>query len=287
VQLESNWLTVGPPDPFDMADGMCAHKLVLSGEFIAFSCSKNFEDGSSRKIRVLSQSARPNGKPSLILEQSTPTDSHIMVSPNDSLVLIRSSPRETSVVYVVSSTVVTISIIADKSNLGWRTWINALNTCKVTKTSLQLWNIGNTLIVLQEGVFYRGGVCSYTQVKNPSTRLCQDVEFPEYGRDGMGQSCEESSTGVSAWSKQLKKIACDTSESNSGSAGLRLVQVDEYAIKITPLNQTCGLELALKLVNQNVDSNKVPGPIEPEKDVLPVLVDRDGKIVGVKAADGG
>ena len=38
----------------------------------------------------------------------------------------------------------------------------------------------------------------------------------------------------------MEKIACDTSGDNHGSAGLTLLQVDEYRSKITPLNETCG-----------------------------------------------
>ena len=115
-----------------MAEGMCAHSIVISGEFIAFSCSKMFQDGSSRKVRVLSVSARSNGKPALIAEQSTPVDPHVMVSPKDSLKMMRRSITETEVIYTVGSTVVVIKLLSDESNVSWRTWINQLNTCIAT-----------------------------------------------------------------------------------------------------------------------------------------------------------
>ena len=64
VIKELNWLLAEePPYVFDMAEGLCAHQIQLSGEYIAFSCSKMFEDGSSRKVRVLSLSARSGGRP--------------------------------------------------------------------------------------------------------------------------------------------------------------------------------------------------------------------------------
>lgn len=96
-----------------MSEGMCAHSMVVTGEYMAFSCSKMFEDGSSRKVRVLSVSARSKNKPAVILEQSTPVDKNVMVSPNDGLRLIRYSNQETDVVYTVGSTVIAIKILAD------------------------------------------------------------------------------------------------------------------------------------------------------------------------------
>ena len=118
-----------------MVEGMCAHQIVISGEYIAYSCSKMFEDGSSRKVRILSVSARSQGiarRPTLIAEQSTPTDQNVMVSPKDALRLMRHSAVESDVVYTVGSTVVTIKLLAQDSSIRWRTWIDALNTCQPT-----------------------------------------------------------------------------------------------------------------------------------------------------------
>lgn len=46
---------------------------------------------------------------------------------------------------------------------------------------------------------------------------------------------------VKEWNQHVEKIACDTSGEKKGSAGLTLLQVDEYNPRITPLNETCGL----------------------------------------------
>ena len=65
---ELSWLSVGPAFEFDMVEGMCAHKVILTPDYIVFSCSKLFKDGSIRKLRVLSLDARTKGRPTLILE---------------------------------------------------------------------------------------------------------------------------------------------------------------------------------------------------------------------------
>ena len=114
-----------------MAKGMCAHKILITGEYIVFSCSKIFADGSMRKVKVFSISEVSLNRPTLITEQSTPIDKNVMVSPSDDLRLMRHSAIEYDVIYSVGSTVVTIKLIADDS-IGWRTWINAMNTCVLT-----------------------------------------------------------------------------------------------------------------------------------------------------------
>ena len=37
-----SWMQIGPAFPFDMVDGMCAHQIIVSGEYIVYSCSKMF-----------------------------------------------------------------------------------------------------------------------------------------------------------------------------------------------------------------------------------------------------
>lgn len=68
VRVALNWLEIEPKYAFDMAEGMCAHSLVVTGEYIVYSCSKMFEDGSARKVKVLSLSARSLGRPVLIAD---------------------------------------------------------------------------------------------------------------------------------------------------------------------------------------------------------------------------
>ena len=55
--VEINWLYMDTESTFDMAEGMCAHQIILTGEYIVFSCSKLFQDGSARKVRILSFSS--------------------------------------------------------------------------------------------------------------------------------------------------------------------------------------------------------------------------------------
>lgn len=115
-----------------MAERMCAHKIVITEEYIVLSCSKMFEDGSMRKVKVLSTSERHQNRPTVIAEQSTPIDKSVMVSPSDDLRLMRHSASEHDVIYSVGSTVITIKLISNDLNVGWRTWINAMNTCVIT-----------------------------------------------------------------------------------------------------------------------------------------------------------
>ena len=37
---------------FELTEGMCAHHMSISTQYIALSCSKVFPDGSIRKVRV-------------------------------------------------------------------------------------------------------------------------------------------------------------------------------------------------------------------------------------------
>ena len=55
----------------------------MTEEIIAMSCSKLFEDGSARKVRVLAYFARhaSTGQPKVLAEQSTPLHEEVMVSP--------------------------------------------------------------------------------------------------------------------------------------------------------------------------------------------------------------
>lgn len=57
-----------------MVEGMCAHQIVISDQYVVYSCSKMFQDGSSRKVRVLSLLAREDetlgqgSRPKLVAE---------------------------------------------------------------------------------------------------------------------------------------------------------------------------------------------------------------------------
>jgi len=104
---------------------------------------------------------------------------------------------------------------------------------------------------------------------------------------------------VKAWSKHVAKVACDTTADSKGSTGLRLVQVDEYQTKITPLNETCSLKAVKELTRTKPNAPKLEsddfkeglGPILPELDIfpseIPALVDDSGTIISVvPLADG-
>lgn len=255
VLKELNWLQIDRAYSFDMAEGMCAHSMIISGEYMAFSCSKMFEDGSSRKVRVLSVSARSKNKPAVILEQSTPVDKHVMVSPNDGLRLIRYSNQESDVVYTVGSTVIAIKILADQSNVSWRTFINPLNTCHPTSQPLGLLHTGSLLIVIQDEYDYYGSMCSYAQVRSQETGFCEDLIRPsQFSVDGEIKLCDDDrpSQHRSAWSQHVKKVACNSN--SEGSSGQPFLQVDEYQIKIQPVNITCGAELAKTIIDKKEEA---------------------------------
>ena len=88
--------------------------MFFSDDYMVFSCSKMFEDGSSRKVRVLSTTATDgNRHPVIIAEQSTPQYEGVMVSPQDQLQVLHHSKTETNVMYAVGSTIVEITLVAD------------------------------------------------------------------------------------------------------------------------------------------------------------------------------
>ena len=80
-------IEIGHEFAFSMAEGMCAHQIFLSDDYIVFSCSKMFQDGSARKVRILSTTARDGTgtQPVVIAEQSTPQSKQVMVSPQDEI----------------------------------------------------------------------------------------------------------------------------------------------------------------------------------------------------------
>ena len=146
-----------------MTDGMCAHSMFLSDDYMVFSCSKMFEDGSSRKVRVLSTTATDgNRHPVIIAEQSTPQYEGVMVSPQDQLQVLHHSKTETNVMYAVGSTIVEITLVADQSNVGWRTTINVANLCDDVGM-LALEGTDSILIVSAHGKSYFMQKCGYHQ----------------------------------------------------------------------------------------------------------------------------
>ena len=54
---------------FDMIDGMCAHQMFISDDYMVFSCSKMFEDGSARKVRILSTTATDGSRQPVIIAE--------------------------------------------------------------------------------------------------------------------------------------------------------------------------------------------------------------------------
>ena len=120
-----------PPIVFEPKEGMCAHDLHLTPEYIIFSCSKLFEDGSIRKVRVYSTHDRQpvRGHPDqvalpLVLEQSTPVSRNVQANPLNTLTLIRHSKHETDLIYTVQGTAVVIKLLKRETEIGWRTHIN-------------------------------------------------------------------------------------------------------------------------------------------------------------------
>ena len=150
-----NRIDVGSEFVFNIAEGMCAHQIVLTDDYIVFSCSKLFQDGSARKVRILSTTARDGTRtqPVVIAEQSTPVSESIMVSPQDKLHVLHHSATETDVLYAVGSTIIDIKVVADSSNIGWRTTINAANLCD-TVGMLTVGGTNSTLVVGAHGRNY-------------------------------------------------------------------------------------------------------------------------------------
>lgn len=64
-------------------------------------------------------------------------------------------------VYAIRNTVVTIKLIADASNVSWRTWINTLNTCLTPIELPELGKNGSMVLMRQDGIDYRGALCGF------------------------------------------------------------------------------------------------------------------------------
>jgi len=131
VHVMEDKVTMGSPVKFEAQEGMCAHDALLTPEYVIFSCSKFFEDGSIRKVRVYSaterQPVRRHGDQvelSLVLEQSTPVSQSVKANPADSFALIRHSEIESDLVYTIQSTAIVIKLLKKDNQIGWRTHIN-------------------------------------------------------------------------------------------------------------------------------------------------------------------
>ena len=154
-------IQISSAQPFDMTDGMCSHQLFVSDDYIVVSCSKMFEDGSARKVRILSTTATDgSGHPAIIAEQSTPQYEGVMVSPQDQMHVLHHSPTETDVMYAVGSTIVEVKLVADASNVAWRTTINVANLCDDVGM-LSLDGTDSILVVSAHGRSYFMQRCGY------------------------------------------------------------------------------------------------------------------------------
>ena len=113
--------------------------------------------------------------------------------------MIRHSAVESDVFYAVGSTIVTIKLIADNTNVSWRTWINVFNTCKIPTDRLSLSISGSYLLALQDGVQYKGALCSFREEYDAESGSCTHLDQGNYGHDGVIYPCEEGITLVKAW----------------------------------------------------------------------------------------
>lgn len=85
-----------------------------------------------------------------------------MVSPKDQIHVLHHSETETDVMYAVGSTIVEIKLVADKSNVGWRSIINVANLCDDVGL-LSLDGTDSILIVSAHGKSYYMQRCGYHQ----------------------------------------------------------------------------------------------------------------------------
>ena len=252
-----------------MADGLCSHQLFLSDDYIVASCSKMFEDGSARKVRVLSTTATDgSGHPVVIAEQSTPQYEGVMVSPLDSMHVLHHSATETDVMYAVGSTIVEVKLVADASNVAWRTTINIANLCDDVGM-LRLDGTDSILVVSAHGKSYFLHKCGYHQQLSPQGE-CQYLDAGFYQVDNMIHDCSVPGQNVTSWHQHIQKLACKTQE--QGSAGESLLQVDEYASVIIPLKDTCPW-LVQKVEEKEIEV-KLEEQIEEEESVLRVIEDK-------------
>ena len=197
-------ISVGTEFAFSMAEGMCAHQIVLTDEYIVFSCSKMFEDGSARKVRILSTTARDDTrmKPMLIAEQSTPVYESVMVSPQDEITVLHHSETETDVLYAVGSTIVDIKLVADASNVAWRTSINVANLCD-EMGMLTVSSTDSVLVVGAHGKNYFVQMCGYHEVLS-SDGMCMPLSEGRFSLENVKYMCSARTTDFTHWGMHIK-----------------------------------------------------------------------------------
>jgi hypothetical protein len=118
VSVVEKSISVSEAADFDLAEGMCAHKVVLSPEFYVLSCAKIFQNSYVRKVLVLSATATEDGdEPLVVLENYIPYSEEVMSSPEDSLSLLWHSRHESELIYAIGSTVITVSLLVNYNEM--------------------------------------------------------------------------------------------------------------------------------------------------------------------------
>jgi len=115
-----------------------------------------------------------------------------MVSPQDEIQVLHHSPTESDVLYSVGSTIIGIKIIADASNVGWRTSINVANLCDEVGM-LKLGGTKEKLVVAAHNKNYWITMCGHHQELGTNGE-CYDLGPEKFSIDNFKHYCQESAT---------------------------------------------------------------------------------------------
>lgn len=115
--------------------------------------------------------------------------------------MLRHSPTETDVFYAVGSTIVSIKLVADASNVGWRTTINSANLCDGVGM-LTLASTASTLVVGAHGKNYFTTVCGYHEELS-GDGMCVKLEEGKFSIDNVKHLCDAATTDYTNWAKHI------------------------------------------------------------------------------------
>ena len=58
---------------------------------------------------------------------------------------------------------------------------------------------GKKVLARQDGIEYKGTICSYKQEFDTKSGECNELDFNHYSLDGVAYSCYENATMIEAW----------------------------------------------------------------------------------------
>ena len=110
---------------------MCAHKLTILSHYLVMTCSKSFDDGAIRKVRVVHIAT---GR--VIGEASTPQVAGLLVNPETDSVAVVKTSDGIAVAYMQLGVGTLIEVVEYYNHIGFRVQVNTFSSCSANGTVL-------------------------------------------------------------------------------------------------------------------------------------------------------